>query len=129
MAIPSDILSRLGSGRAVAAKIPAVLPDHQAWVWVLPTLDKQKGYFGRINSRSEIQIIRISDDDPINGYKLFHLEVPEKYLGKNLDIGYSDASVNEEYILSNEGELEKTLLHWLSDLSQLRPPGNVDYPF
>ena len=127
--IPLQVLNRLQLGRNIAAPIPAALSDHRAWVHVRPLIDENKGFL-EYNGKSEPTLVSYNiTENPIIGFKVRHVEIHERYQDYPQDYDIIGFSVNQEYQVESQEELEELLLQWLTDLSLFRAPSNVGYIF
>lgn len=127
------ILNRLRLGREVAAKIEPTLPNHQAWLLIWPKTDSEHGYFTKLSDYGEPLIVATSDQNPLIGFEIIITEIEQQRLERALtnqwEISYSMATLNRSEFAHDEIDLETKLSQWLSDLSLLRIPSDVQYPF
>lgn len=119
MEIPLHIISGLHSGRHVEVRFPADLPDHTAWIEVFACVDPTKGRKSRASPQQSWQMESFNGDDPVNGYLVRHIEVPDKYMIYLLDCDVH-ASTYDEYEVETIQQLETVLTRWISDFNDLQ---------
>ena len=131
--LPLETLNRLRLGREVAAEVHATLPGHKAWILVWPREDPEHGYFTKLSDYGECIIVSISGENPLRGYEIIYTEIEQQALQEALEhhceIPYSMAVIERDDFAKDELELETKLSLWLTDLSLLRIPSEVQYPF
>jgi hypothetical protein len=123
--MPIKVLNRLELGRSVAAQVPAMLPDHRAWVRVRPLIDAARGTW--VDTGHTEKRLVSTGGNPIRGYEIRYVEVADRLFENPMDISLEDVSIDQRVEVSSLDELEKMLSRWVTDLSQLRVPSIVGY--
>jgi hypothetical protein len=116
--ISSPVLTALRSGQTIGCEIPAKLPNHVAWVEVDVRLDKSKGVLTRKTPDRRLQVVWKTDEDPIIGYRIRHVELDKQYRQYIFDVDLY-ASVDEETLVSTTDELECALAEFVDDFTSL----------
>ncbi|GAB3831336.1 hypothetical protein [Hymenobacter jeollabukensis] len=122
MAIPASILAQLHYGRTANGAVGCRVlptgdnPDNQAWLKVIA----RKAVDARVNPPHET----------VWGYEVEYLELRADYDEDQHGFDYDLFYVRREiyYNLKDEAALIHVVRRWLSDLQQLRPLANTDYP-
>jgi hypothetical protein len=123
------VSNRLELGRSVAAPAIATLADHKAWVFVRPVIDSSKGYLEHKRG-GEPTLKRVNiNENPINGFYVRYIEIHRRYEEYPLDYDLVGFSIDQEYVVNDEKELENILHRWLNDSSELVSPANAGYIF
>ena len=131
MPLPLKILSRLRSGRDLAAKVAPSCPENMAWIYIFPIVNQDHNPVFR-GDNAERRVINFGTNNPIKKYFIRHLEI-NSHIANDFNHGLRDEIgvpyCDNRLTLSNEEELEDILQRWISDYSTLHIPMDVGYEF
>ena len=130
--LPLKVLNRLRLGRSVAAEVPTPLAQYRAWVHVQPLVDGMKMAPHDADYGLEPRLDKTDVAGRELTFRASFVRLHSKYLEYRLDLDLAwedEQTAREEVLAQNEQELESVLSRWLTDLSALRAPANVEYPW
>ena len=133
MPLPLKLLNRLRLGRDLAARVPATLADHVAWVYVYPLPDYlhsilllEAGREGRLRS---------TNGDPVRGFLVRYVEAPKGILDRLRSFQLLERDfpgfppVERRLEVRTEEELAAVLKEFVENPLQLHEPSATGYCF
>ncbi|MBM0256036.1 hypothetical protein [Micromonospora sp. 4G55] len=107
---PTALRTALRRGQLLVAEVPAVLPDHRAWIAVYPVR--------RPAAHRDEQV-----------FTIFHREFDNSYLDSDRCIGPDDGMTDVRIAqAADENALNDVLIGWGIDPGQLSYVHRTDYP-